>query len=1082
MNKSVLGFALAALLGAGEAVGGGEVPTRPFLHIETGTHTAPMKGIDIDAAGRFLVTGARAKMVPQTLDEAEALRLAGIRSDAQHSAEIQREDLPPVVTILDPQDGVEVTSQVVKVRVNVRSPSGRPVTRVWAKVAGQAIESRSPEYVPPPNAQTADAAHDFERDLDVPLPPRDCIVEVLAEVAGRASTPARIFVKRKVDEPENPPGKSGSLSYEASRALLIGVSAYGKGWRRLPGVQREIEQVRAVLRKHGFEIEVVMDPTRADFDHAMRRFIKEWGQSPDNRLVVYFAGHGHTLKTIDGRELGYIIPVDAPLPGREPGAFRERAVGVNRAEVQALQREIGEFKEKAVSMSEIEVDAMQMESRHVLFVFDSCFSGALFDGLRGLPAFVKSKMNLPVREFITAGSAEQSVPDASIFGDEFVEGLEGEADLNRDGYITGSELGFFLEDKVAYYSLGLQTPMYGKIRHPNLDKGEIIFILPNENRGGVVPAFNGSRGRVVLARLQDAPARKVAESSRLQPNIALEREMSPSEVHAYEIELTAGQYVRLAVEQEETEVGIIVTDPVGKKVTEVLGVRGTGGVKEVHWISDAAGVYQVEVRPIDSKTPKGRYIIKVKQMRAVTERDRSLAEADRLNAQIERLYAIGKYTEARVAAENVLAIRKLVLGEDDPEVADALDQIATIDFETGSLASAESLLQRSLSLRHKASGSSSLEVAASLDKLAALYSAMGRFSEAVECYRKEQYIQEKILGIDNLHVASTLNKLALAIENQGDLAEAESLLNRVLKIRQKNLGMDRTEVAEVLNNLASVQVEKGDLGAAEKYYQSAIAIEEKAFGPEHPYLAQSLNNLGALLYEMGDYSAASSIVQRALGIFEKAFGPENHEVARSLDNLGEIYLALNDLDRAEPYLSRALAIQEKLSPNDRGVAITLRHLSSLYQAKKDYLRAEVYLERALTIYRLLAPDSPYLADTLRELCALKRVKGDVPGSMECYETVVVLFKKGGDLRGEAQTLEDIGQTLLDMDQSKVRESIVSFEQALELFRKMADRRSEARALDDLGRAYEKLGDANKASAYQRQAREIRDSLGLKPDL
>ena len=57
-----VGLALAALLGAGGAQGA-EVPTRPFLRIETGMHTASIWRIDADAAGRFLVTGSDDKTV-----------------------------------------------------------------------------------------------------------------------------------------------------------------------------------------------------------------------------------------------------------------------------------------------------------------------------------------------------------------------------------------------------------------------------------------------------------------------------------------------------------------------------------------------------------------------------------------------------------------------------------------------------------------------------------------------------------------------------------------------------------------------------------------------------------------------------------------------------------------------------------------------------------------------------------------------------------------------------------------------------------------------------------------------------------
>ena len=39
-----------------------------------------------------------------------------------------RETLPPVVTVLDPADGTRFSTPSVRVRVNVRSPSGAPVT------------------------------------------------------------------------------------------------------------------------------------------------------------------------------------------------------------------------------------------------------------------------------------------------------------------------------------------------------------------------------------------------------------------------------------------------------------------------------------------------------------------------------------------------------------------------------------------------------------------------------------------------------------------------------------------------------------------------------------------------------------------------------------------------------------------------------------------------------------------------------------------------------------------------------------------------------------------------------------------
>jgi HEAT repeat protein len=94
---------------------------------------------------------------------------------------------------------------------------------------------------------------------------------------------------------------------------------------------------------------------------------------------------------------------------------------------------------------------------------------------KAAPASITYKTTQPVRQFITSGSANEQVPDESIFCHQFIAALKGEGDTNEDGYVTGTELGSFLEDTVINYSKGAQHPQYGKIRDPNLDKGDFVF-------------------------------------------------------------------------------------------------------------------------------------------------------------------------------------------------------------------------------------------------------------------------------------------------------------------------------------------------------------------------------------------------------------------------------------------------------------------------------------------------------------------------------------------------------------------------------------------------------------------------------
>jgi class 3 adenylate cyclase len=257
--------------------------------------------------------------------------------------------------------------------------------------------------------------------------------------------------------------------YTASYALVVGLSNYTYGWAASPGVKGDVQAVTQTLEKHGFHVVVVLDPTMAELEEAYRDFIGKYGFAPDNRLLLYYAGTGYTVKpayALHNQEdwMGYLVTRDTPLPTVDPEGFRRHALSMER--FASLARE--------------------MQVRHALFVFDTCFSGTIALALaRSHPASPPDKTNPeitsqimePVRQFISAGTADQKVPDVSIFRRLFVEALEGdaEADRNRDGYVTGSELGQFLQEKVMIASQGAQTPQYGKMFDPRLSRGEFVF-------------------------------------------------------------------------------------------------------------------------------------------------------------------------------------------------------------------------------------------------------------------------------------------------------------------------------------------------------------------------------------------------------------------------------------------------------------------------------------------------------------------------------------------------------------------------------------------------------------------------------
>ncbi|MEE8435336.1 MAG: caspase family protein, partial [bacterium] len=160
--------------------------------------------------------------------------------------------------------------------------------------------------------------------------------------------------------------------FKESHALIIGVSDYRAGWPKLPGVKSDVVAVKAALESHGFDVEVVEDPTSEQLTRAFSSFINRHGRKKDTRLVFYYAGHGHTQKMSYGDDMGYIVPVDAPNPNRDPDGFLAAAL----------------------DMQQIEVYAKRIQARHALFLFDSCFSGSIFALSRAVPANISYKTAL----------------------------------------------------------------------------------------------------------------------------------------------------------------------------------------------------------------------------------------------------------------------------------------------------------------------------------------------------------------------------------------------------------------------------------------------------------------------------------------------------------------------------------------------------------------------------------------------------------------------------------------------------------------------------------------------------------------
>ena len=280
------------------------------------------------------------------------------------------------------------------------------------------------------------------------------------------------------------------------------------------------------------------------------------------------------------------------------------------------------------------------------------------------------------------------------------------------------------------------------------------------------------------------------------------------------------------------------------------------------------------------------------EQRLVAVRDRLGEEHPDTATSLNNLAGLyrsqGRYSEAEPLYKQALEIDKRVLGEDHPDTATDLNNLANLYQSQGRYNEAEPLYKQTLDIYRQKLGENHPWTATSLNNLAELYKSQGRYSEAEPLYLQALEIRQSQLGEDHPDTAQSLNNLATLYKSQGRYSEAEPLYLQALEIRQSQLGEDHPDTAQSLNNLATLYDSQGRYGEAEPLYLQALDITRQQLGEDHPSTAIRLNNLAGLYYFQGRYSEAELLYLQALQIFEQRLGPDHPSTITVRNNLEDL--------------------------------------------------------------------------------------------------------------------------------------------------------------------------------------------------
>ncbi|MBW4508266.1 MAG: tetratricopeptide repeat protein [Scytonematopsis contorta HA4267-MV1] len=337
---------------------------------------------------------------------------------------------------------------------------------------------------------------------------------------------------------------------------------------------------------------------------------------------------------------------------------------------------------------------------------------------------------------------------------------------------------------------------------------------------------------------------------------------------------------------------------------------------------------------------------------------------------LNRFYnAQGLYELALPWSEQFVSVVKSRLGENHPDYAQSLNNLANLYYDQGKYDEAEPLYREALSLRKRILGENHPDYAQSLNNLANLYYDQGKYDEAEPLYRETLSLRKRILGENHPDYAQSLNNLASLYYNQGKYDEAEPLYRQALELYKRILGENHPDYAQSLNNLASLYRSQGKYDEAEPLYRQALELRKRILGENHPDYAQSLNNLASLYRSQGKYDEAEPLYRQALELRKRILGENHPDYAQSLNNLASLYRSQGKYDEAEPLYRQALELKKRiLGENHPSYATSLNNLAFLYRSQGKYDEAEPLYRQALDIYeQRLGSNHPYTNNCRRNL-------------------------------------------------------------------------------------------------------------------
>ena len=265
----------------------------------------------------------------------------------------------------------------------------------------------------------------------------------------------------------------------------------------------------------------------------------------------------------------------------------------------------------------------------------------------------------------------------------------------------------------------------------------------------------------------------------------------------------------------------------------------------------------------------------------------------RLLTMVGRLYnALGHYARSIEVLEEALSLRRVTFGADSIEVADTLEWLGQSQHYAAQYDASESSVRQALRIRKLRLGDVEPDTVRTSLELGDLLHTRGRLREAEAVLREAIVtlraaaveVRAQDLGHDPLPRA--LRDLANVLRDRGVLRESATLFEEAIAMFRAHAGDQQVATSQVY--FSRLLIMRSQFDDAESTIEQSIRALRRIYDGDHALVGMALREFGHLRIQQDRLDEAAALLSEAQQVMQKWLGPTHAQVPRTRAHQAEL--------------------------------------------------------------------------------------------------------------------------------------------------------------------------------------------------